>query len=336
MVMPLVPAANWRQMDSTPFPISTVTQYGGDPAIEHEYGVKTVELRTYQVGKIPVKVLVEPAADGTSAYGLLTFYRPASMPPVKGVDLTYGDASGSLMVRGRNFIRYVRPQESPLSENDYQALLTFVGGNKLSENARANLPTPMPEKNLLAGSEKYVLGLEGAKRVLPSFRTDLIGFEQGAEVQLGQYQTSNHGTATMLAISYPTPQIARIRYGAMSSMLGVNQDRGAESIYGRRHTSFVFLVLRADNSETANRLMDQFNVAQGVSWDQHYPGNKPFTVQLAQMLLSIIMLTVVLIAGAVVAGVTFFLSRRFARKFFPESQWGRSDDDQLVRLNIKY
>ena len=335
MVMPLVPAANWRQMDSISLPLSTVSKYGGDPAIEHEYGVKTVELRTYQVGKIPAKVLVEPAADGTSAYGLLTFYRAASMPPVKGVDLTFGDASGSLMVRGRNFIRFLRPQDPPLSDNDYEALLTFVGGSKLSENARATLPTPMAEKNLVAGTEKYVLGLESAKRVLPSFRTDLIGFEQGAEMQLGRYQTS-HGTPTVLAISYPTPQIARVRFGAMSSMLGVNQDRGVESIYGRRHTSFVFLVLSAGNFDTANGLMDQFKVAQGVSWDKHYPGSKPFTVQLVQMFLAIIMLTAMLIVGAVLAGVAFFLSRRFARKFFPESQWGRSDDDQLVRLNIKY
>ena len=30
----------------------------------------------------------------------------------------------------------------------------------------------------MAGSEKYLLGLEAAKRVLPSFRTDLIGFDQ--------------------------------------------------------------------------------------------------------------------------------------------------------------
>jgi hypothetical protein len=82
--------------------------------------------------------------------------------------------------------------------------------------------------------------------------------------------------------------------------------------------------------------MDQFNVAQGVSWDQRYPGKKPFTVQLYQMFVAIFILTASLIGGALVAGVIFFLSRRFAKKFFPGSQWGRSDDDQLIRLDIKY
>jgi hypothetical protein len=331
MVMPLVPAANWRRLDSVSLPVSAVSDYGGDPAVEHEYGVRLVELRTYEVHKLLLKVLVEPAADATSAYGLLTFYRTESMTAVKGVDLAYSDAKGSLMARGKNFIRFLRPQDSPLSESDYQALLIFVGGSKGSENA----PVPMPARNLVPGSEKYLVGLEAAKRVLPSFRTDLIGFEQGAEVQLGEYRTPN-GAPTVLAISYPTPQIARIRFGAMSSMLGLNQDRGADSIYGRRQTSYVFMVLGADRSETAKGLMDQFNVEQGVSWDEHYPGKKPFTVQLYQMFVAIFILTASLIGGAIVAGVIFFLSRRFAKKFFPESQWGRSDDDQLIRLDIKY
>ena len=80
----------------------------------------------------------------------------------------------------------------------------------------------MPQKGLVSGSEKYLMGLEAAKRVLPSFRTDLIGFEQGAEVQLGQYETGK-STSTLVSISYPTPQIARIRFGALSNFLGLNQ-----------------------------------------------------------------------------------------------------------------
>ena len=67
----------------------------------------------------------------------------------------------------------------------------------------AGLPRPMPPKGLVPGSEKYLLGLEAAKRVLPSFRTDLIGFEQSAEVQLGQYQIGK-GTSTLMSIAIPS------------------------------------------------------------------------------------------------------------------------------------
>jgi hypothetical protein len=334
LAIPLVPAADWRQVEAESLPLSAVSKYGGEPVIEQEYGVKALELRTYQLGKIRTQVVVELAPDATAAYGLLTFYHRPSMLPEGGIELAYGDADGALMARGKNFIRFLRGQDSPLSKNDYQALLIFVGGTKPSAHALANLPAPLPTKNLVPESEKYFLGPEAAKRVLPSFRTDLLGFEQGAEVQLGQYQTGK-GLSTLMAISYPTPQIARVRFGALTSFLGLNQDRGVDSIYGRRRGSFVFLVLGAGNVQTATLLMDQLRVAQGVSWDERYPSDRSFTLQLIQMILAIIILSAFLIAACALAGIIFFLSRRLAARFFPDWQWGHPDEDQLIRLNLK-
>jgi hypothetical protein len=332
-VMPLVPAADWRQVDSHPLRLPAVSQYGGDPAVEQEYGVKTLEFRTYQLGKTRTQVVVEPTPDATSAYGLLTFYQTPAMTPAKDIQLAVGDANETIMARGDNFIRFLRSKDASPSESDYQALLMFVGGSKPSLNAMRSLPSPMPSKGLLPGSEKYLLGLEAAKRVLPSFRTDLIGFEQGAEVQLGQYETDK-GTSTLVSISYPTPQIARVRFGSLSNFLGINRDLGADSVYGKRHGSYVFLALNARNAGTASALMDQFQVTEGVSWDQRYNSERSFTMQLIHMILAILLLTTFLIGGCILAGVLFFLSRRMAAKFFPNSQWGHSDEDQLIRLNL--
>ena len=110
------------------------------------------------------------------------------MKPEKDIQLAFGDANQTLMARGSNFMRFLRSKGLPSPGSDYQALLVFVGGTKPSPNAVRDLPRPIPSNGLVPGSEKYLLGLEAAKRVLPSFRTDLIGFEQGAEVQLGQYR----------------------------------------------------------------------------------------------------------------------------------------------------
>jgi hypothetical protein len=332
--MPLMPAANWRLVESGPLPLSAVSNYGGDPAIEQEYGVKALELRTYQLGKTRAQVVVEPAPDATSAYGLLTFYATPAMLPKKGIDLAYGDVNSVLMARGRSFLRFLRGKDEALTEDDYLALLVFVGGTKPAADPLTTLPLLLPAKDLTPGSEKYLLGLEAAKRALPAFRTDLIGFEQGAEVQLGQYQTAK-GLSTLMAISYPTPEIARVRFGALTNLLALNQERGADTLYGRRRRSFVFLVLHAGNPETASLLMDQFRVSLGVSWDERYVTERSFTLQLIQMILAILILTVFLIAGGVVAGILFFLSRRIAAKFFPDLQWGHPDDDQLIRLNLR-
>lgn len=332
--IPLVPAADWHQQNSSPLPLSTVGRFGGDVEVEREYGVKSLDLRTYQLGKLHTQVLVEPAADTTSAYGLLTFYRNAGMNREAGIELAFSDANQTLMARGNNFIRFLRGKESSLTRNDYQALLVFVGGAKPSPNTVKDLPRPMPLNGLVAGSEKYILGLEAAKRVLPSFRTDLIGFDQSAEVQLAQYDTGK-GVSTLASINYPTPQIARVRFGSLRNFLGLNQDRGSTSTYGRRQGSYVFLVLNGTDPGTAVALMDQFQVTQGISWDQKYVSERSFTLQLVHMILAIFLLTAFLIGACVVVGVLFFLSRRGAAKFFPDSQWGRTDDDQLIRLNLK-
>jgi hypothetical protein len=334
LVIPLVPAADWRQVDSRPLLLSAVSKYGVDPIVEQEYGVKALELRTYQLGKTRTQVVVEPAADVISAYGLLTFYQTPAMTPEKGLQLAVGDANQTLMARGNNFIRFLRGKDSPSSESNYQALLVFVGGSQPSKSAIRSLPSSMPPQGLVPGSEKYVLGLEAAKRVLPSFRTDLIGFDQGAQVQLGQYKTGK-GTSTLVSISYPTPQIARLRFGALTNFLGLNRDHGEDSVYGRRHRSYLFLVLNAGNAGTASALMDQFQVSASVSWDQPYAPERTFTLQLVHMILAILLLTAFLIGTCIVAGILFFLSRRIAAKFFPESPWGHPDEDQLIRLNLK-
>jgi len=332
--IPLAPAADWRQLDSHSLPLSAVSQYGEIPEVDHEYGVKALELRTYQLGKKRAQVVVETAADPTSAYGLLTFYATPAMLPEKKIQLAVADASGALMARGDNFIRFLRDKDAPPSDSDFEALLIFVGGTKPSTSTMSSLPSAMPPTGLMPGSEKYILGLEAAKHVLPAFRNDLIGFEQGAEVQLGQYQTGKN-TSTLVSISYPTPQIARIRFGSLTSFLGLNREHGEDSVYGRRHGSYVFLALNAGNAGAATALMNKFQVTQGVSWDQPYITERTFTMQLVHMILSILFLTTLLIGGCLLAGVLFFLSRRFAAKFFPESQWGHADDDQLIRLNLK-
>ena len=334
-ITPTVPATDWRLVNSQTLPLSAIGKFGGDAAVELEYGVKSLELRTYKLEKEQAQALVEAAPDATAAYGLMTFYQNPLMTPEKEIQLAVSDSHGTLMARGGNFIRFLRSEGSLLSDADFHALLTFVGGSKPSESVLKSLPPPMPPQGLIPATEKYLLGLEAAKRVLPSFRTDLIGFEQAAEAQLGQYKT-DRGTATLISISYPTPQMARIRFGSLKNFLNLNQDRGEDSAYGERHGSYVFLVLNAGNQATATGLLKQFQVTQGLSWDQKYTSERSFTLQLIHMILAIFLLTAFLISSCVVVGVLFFLSRRFAAKFFPDSQWGRTDEDQLIRLDIKY
>jgi hypothetical protein len=333
-VIPLVPAANWRLAASQGLGVDEIQKYGGDPAVEREYGVKSFELRTYQLDRVRAEVVLEPAADVSSAYGLFTYYQNESMHPEKAIQLAMTGPEVSLMARGRSFIRFLRPKDSPLSESEFCALLIFVGGSRPASYSLANLPPPLPSWGLIPGSGKYIIGPEVARRVLPNFRTDLIGFDEGAEIQVGEYLVGN-SRSTMMEVSYPTPQIARLRFGAMSDLLGLNQDHGADTLYARREGSFIFLALKANNKAAAKKLLDQFKVTQQLSWDEKYPGNKTIGRQLFELIMANVFLTLLLAGGGIAGGVLIVLSRRVTARYFPAWEWGHPEAERLIRLNLQ-
>jgi hypothetical protein len=187
---------------------------------------------------------------------------------------------------------------------------------------------------LIPGSGKYIIGPEVARRVLPNFRTDLLGFDQGAEVQVGEYLVGTSRSA-MMQVSYPTPQIARARFATMSDLLGLNQDRGANTLSARREGSFIFLALKASSKAAATKLLDQFNVKQQLSWDEKYPGDKTIGRQLFELIMGNVLLTLLIAGAGVAGGVLIVLSQRVTARFFPAWQWGHPEADRLIRLNLE-
>jgi len=333
-VIPLVPAANWQLTSKQEASVDDIRNYGGDPAVEGEYGVKSVEVRTYQLDGTRVQVVLETAADVSAAYGLLTYYQNESMHPDRTIELTMSGAQGSLMARGRTFIRFIRPKAQQVSENDFRALLVVVGGIRPTRDSLSNLPPSLPSAGLIPGSNKYILGPVTALKVVPGIPADLIGFDQGAEVLLGEYHVGN-SRSTVVELSYPTQQIARLRFTKMSEALGLNQDRGANSLYARREGSFIFLALKAGNKSEASELLDHFTVNLQLSWDQKYPGDKTIGRQLFELFMGNVLLTLVLAGSGLAGGLLIVLSRRVTAKVFPAWEWGHPETDRLIRLNLE-
>lgn len=333
-IIPLVPAANWQLVSSETVSLDKVRELGGDPAVSHEYGAKSIEHRVYRLASKKVDVFLEQATDPSAAYGLYTFYQTGDMAPIKGMQYSVMGPHEALMTRGRYCIHAMRPADSEVSETELTALLILIGGTRPSAESLTGLPSPLPPTGMVGGSEKYLLGLEAAHRVLPKIRADLIGFPQGAELQVADYQQGKT-RCTLLAISYPTPQIARRQFSLMENLLEINQSQTAGSNYGRRSGSYVFLVLNSDTAIDAGKLLDEFKVSSAVSWDRPYPGNKPFSIQLFELILGNLVFVLLLMAFAFLGGVIIVLSRRAAARWFPESQWGHPAEGSIITLNLK-
>ena len=69
----------WQTVSSKTLSLKDLGKWGGEPAVDREYGVKSVEVRTYQEGPMKAQAVIEETPDPSSAYGLLTFYQNKSM-----------------------------------------------------------------------------------------------------------------------------------------------------------------------------------------------------------------------------------------------------------------
>src|SRR5258708_34576223 len=94
--IPLVPAADWGVLSTSKADLDAIRQYGGEPAVDREYGVTSVEIRNCRLSGKTVGVVVEASPDDSHAYGLLTFYRTETMTPVRGVPLACPGTDGPL------------------------------------------------------------------------------------------------------------------------------------------------------------------------------------------------------------------------------------------------
>lgn len=349
--IPLATSSKWLLVSSRKADVNEVKNWGGDPAIERECGVKSVILRTYTLypENESVNVLIEEASDPTSAYSLFTLYRDDSMTPLANLPGTEVGGDKAVMRRGERFIRITQPDAAKASTADagtgkkahhfsltmdqLHSLLLAVGGPVQAGDESLGLPGQLPQEGLVEGSEKYLLGEASAKFAMPSFRFNLLGFSQGAEARLATYQ-SGGAKLKVIAVTYPTPQIARQRFGTMENILQINKDQGPQSLYGKVTGSYVVLVFDAGSQTNAASVLGQFNSAGYITWNERYEGDQPVVIQMVRFVLANIFFSFILIGFALCGGLLFFTSKVLARRWFPDSAWGQPEGNTIIRLNL--
>jgi Family of unknown function (DUF6599) len=351
-VIPLATSSKWLLADSKRISVDDVGKWAEIPAIARECGVKSAQLRTYTLypEDETVEVLLEDAADVTSAYSLFTLYRNDSMTPVANLPFTEVGNGVAVMKRGSRFIHILEPGDAKsatgesapqqpigrqfsLTLSQIQSILVAVGGSPQAGDDARGMPGALPQAGIIPRSEKYLLGEESAKFAMPSFRSSLLGFSQGAEARLATYRNGTE-RSQVLAVTYPTPQIARQRFGVMENILQINQDQGAQPVYGKLTGSYVILVFGASSRTRATDLLGLFNSTGYVTWNQRYEGDVPVVIQMVRFVLANIFFSFILIAFALFGGLLFFMTKVVARKWFPNSAWGQPEGNTIIRLGL--
>jgi len=328
--------------------ISGPSRTSSDPAIADpvnaavlkEYGFTSFESNTYT--RDDGRKLTLRAArfgDASGAYGAYTYYKTPAMLIEK-----IGDGAASmnervLFYRGNILVDAVFQKLSAMSAAELRELaqaLPLPAGNTRN---LPGLPAYLPPQSYVKNTAKYVIGRAALQNLDAPVPAELVDFEAGAEVVLGNYNSSG-GEATLMLISYPTPQIAADHLRRIEAARPQGSGNSAPNanpilralIFDKRTGPIVVVAAGPLSQAEAKSLLASVNYDANVTWNE----NTYFTKRdnLANLLVNVIILCFIIIGFALVAGVAFGGIRILARRLFPDRILNRAESREFISLHL--
>ena len=305
---------------------------GADPvnaAVLKEYGFHDFESATYtrDDGR---KLTVKAArfADTSGAYGAFTFYKTPPMLVEK-----IGDQAGSLnervlFYRGNILIDAVFQRLSAMSAAELRELASDLPLASGSTQGLPGLPAYLPSQSYVKNSAKYVLGPLALDKVNAPIPSQLADFNAGAEIVLGKYASSG-GEATLLLVSYPTPQIAGDH---LRKIEAAQVQATAPAIFSKRTGPIVVVVSGALSPSEAKSLLASVNYEADVTWNENTYFDKRNNI--GNLVWNALILCGVLMVFALVVGIAFGGLRVLVQRIIPEKVFHREIEVDFISLQL--
>jgi hypothetical protein len=307
-----------------------------------EYGFADLETATYTKPGRSMRIKAARFADASGAYGAFTFYRQPEMVEAKIGDQGATSNLRILFYRGNILVDAVLDRVTAMSAAELRELANSLPFPTGGPGKLPNLPNYLPTEKLVPGSRRYIVGPVGLSDAGAPLSANVVGFNRGAEVALGRYATSQ-GEATLIVLSYPTPQIATERLHAIEATLGTvapNGSLGSNSAgsdnngvsRAKRSGPMVAVVWGQVLPSEAKSLLAAVNYDAEVTWNQNtFLGRRN---NLANLLVGIILLVAILIGGAVLSGLLFGGFRVVMKRVLPGRLFDRSRDGEIISLHL--
>jgi hypothetical protein len=326
--------AGWRLSGT---PVLTQDAAKADAAFApllKEYGFRDLEQATYVRSDRVMKVKAARFADASGAVGAFTFYRQPEMATENIGDQGASANGRVLFLRGNIVADVVLDRVTVMSAAELRDLAAAL---PLPSGSARDLPPVLaylPKPARRANSLRYFVGPVGLGNVASPVPPNLVDFAKGAEVAMAQYATSagSQAEATLMVISYPTPQIAAERAKAMDTALHATSQPENPASRVKRSGPLVALVSGQVSNSDARSLLDQVNYDADVTWNQNTFFSK--RDNLGNLLVGVILLVAILMGFALVAGLLFGGFRLLMKRLFPDRLFDRSKDAEIISLKL--
>jgi len=278
-------------------------------------------------------------ADASGAYGAFVYYKTLPMLTEQVGDQGASLNQRVLFYRGNILVDAVFEKLSAMSAAELRELAAALPRPVGNTAGLPGLPAYLPHQSYVKNSAKYVVGPIGLEKIGAPLSAALVDFNVGAEVVLGTYQTSG-GEATLMLISYPTPQIAASslrRIDAAEQQKEQAQSKGssapaASPFFDRRTGPIVVIATGALSASEAKSLLASVNYDAEVTWNE----NTYFTKKdnIANLLVNVIWLSAIIGGLAIVAGIAFGGVRILIRRLLPERVLQRREEMEFISLHL--
>lgn len=283
-----------------------------DRGVWDEYGLKESETAVFESGKKKLTATVWRLQDPTGALGAYDWQRDPKSKPSSLAKIAVETPAGVLVLHG-NYLVSIDGYKPATEE-----LTPLLGGlNHVDTTSLPALPGYMPAEGRVPNSERYVLGPAALARFAPAIPPSTVAFHNGAEGQIGVFRGSK-GDATMAIFNYPTHQIAMQQITEFVKIPGA---------VAQRSGPLVAVVLSPPDPDQAQHLLGQVRYQAEVTLDEYVPTLRDNP---GNLLYNIFVLTGILLAFTVVAGIAFGGLKAFRRRGH------RGDEaDAMITLDLR-
>jgi hypothetical protein len=239
-----------------------------------------------------------------------------------------------LFYRGNILVDAVFDHLTAMSAAELRELANILPRTSGNSGNLPILPTYLPRQSYIKNSAKYVVGPTALAAVGSPISADLVDFNAGAEVTLGKYDTAG-GEATLVLISYPTPQIATERLKRLDAARQQSDSTLAKlgPFFDRRTGPIVVVATGSLSQNEGNSLVGSVNYEADVTWNENTYNDKKNNI--GNLVVNALLLCAILMGFALVIGVAFGGVRILMRRAFPETVLGRRQETDFIALHLE-
>ncbi len=283
-------AGAWKKSGAKPLAVS-------DAELFAEYGFEDAE----EAAIGPFAIRAWRFKDSTGGFAGFQALRPENAGKSRLPGLAVTLPGGLLALAGNYVLEFRGRTPSPAEWDQLTAALP-----RRDRTPLPGLSAYLPARNLIANSERYIVGPVSLARFAPAIPGTAAGFELGAEGQIARYQTAK-GPMSLAIFNYPTNGIARGQMPAFERLPGA---------LAKRTNALVGVIPQPTDPEAAGKILALVTQDMSITWND-VPPVKPTVQDAAKMVyaaiqLAGIMLAVCLAAGVLMAGLFVYWRRSTA------------------------